>query len=1377
MSVIEIIEISSDQDDDDASTLVDVSLEKTDDIDVQQYSDRRITKTQPQYKDANNPEIIDSQYLINKLINSNAKIINSLMEQNQLLSFTNDSISQGNDEYLKLYATRYENNIMDSLSRIKIVKIESLNVQENLTADIIDSYNDNDVQEVIPDSNRQNSSNGNTNQLNLKNIEETTNDICHQESSTVIETPIDNEFPLFKRKDLKEISNSKLQTKIISNYTLNILKKYLPLVRLDRITIPETNIISSSNAKNNTNSSSNAVNNINPLSNAGNDIISVSNEESNIFSSRNAENNVIPTSNAENDTTSSSNVENNYCKECNCFFASAKKSVYHKRYRHNGSKRYNCRECDYASNDKSHLICHKRRHTGERPYQCVYCSFTYKQRWSFQLHLLTHIDKNLSCDICHEKFKKVNLLINHIIYYHSFSPSVRARQCKVCQELLPDRYSLKIHTETHKYGSFFKCNISCYATKSSQNLLVHDIEIIDHNKCNNISCNQTMSVIEIIEISSGEDDDGASTIMNMPLGKTDDIDVQQYSDRRITKTQPQYKDANNPEIIDSQYLINKLINSNAKIINSLMEQNQLLSFTNDSISQGNDEYLKLYATRYENNIMDSLSRIKIVKIESLNVQENLTADIIDSYDDNDVQEVIPDSNRQNSSNGNTNQLNLKNIEETTNDICHRESSTVIETPIDNEFPLFKRKDLKEISNSKHQTEKISKSSLKKFNKCLPMVELDRISVSENNIISLSNAENDIIFGHVKVTIIDIVKNCSIKMNINNDTDTVKIEFNENSTILDPEYHETRVVDKENMEDLDETIINEPIVKDTMKFFENNLNSQVDNNFNYYSVINLYESDLNPSNKTWISRNNSLSSVNSDQASLLTDDFFISNENEHQDKSNDLLSYIKITKVESLSGRNGLWTETIDENNDEEQNIIYDIKKENFDYNDKADGSNKTIDEQNQFKKCIDMAASSTPVKNTSLANKTSVLNNDNFKNNQISLIETLISNQRQIKAEDNTNSFDNSHHISNIPKSFLPSVLLERIEVPGKVIGTSKSVAKTNETKLTEVSFESETNKPVDSEKLLKNNKPRRRIGKLPCKECGYLALSKSYLNLHMRKHSDEKPIQCPECPFRTSYKSSLTPHMRRYHPDQIVACKPRDSKLTTANHLKKSMRIHTEKDPITCDICKKTFRKLSYLKRHMICHSDERPYECNICHFKFKRAYDLTSHLGTHIVTHTEKHTEKHQCKICSREFTRIYYLNMHLKVHSEKQYKCEICNRNFLHLYFLNQHIELHKPCPPGEVLKCQFCHESYNDQFSLRNHTKTHKQGKIYKCTVCCYKTTDSLALIEHANDHTNNKLCICYQCGHSFEKKKFLRQHMIQNHIEKKQASKRKRPKIN
>lgn len=29
------------------------------------------------------------------------------------------------------------------------------------------------------------------------------------------------------------------------------------------------------------------------------------------------------------------------------------------------------------------------------------------------------------------------------------------------------------------------------------------------------------------------------------------------------------------------------------------------------------------------------------------------------------------------------------------------------------------------------------------------------------------------------------------MNINNDTDTVKIEFNENSTILDPEYHETR----------------------------------------------------------------------------------------------------------------------------------------------------------------------------------------------------------------------------------------------------------------------------------------------------------------------------------------------------------------------------------------------------------------------------------------------------------------------------------------------------------------------------------------------------------------------------------------------------------
>ncbi|XP_057322752.1 zinc finger protein 354B-like [Microplitis mediator] len=514
MSVIEIIEISSDEDDD-ASTLVDVSLEKTDDIDVQQYNDGRITKTQSQYNDVNNTEIIDSLYLIKKLLNSNTEVINSLIEQNNVLSSTNGSISQANDENLELYAKRYKNNIVDSLSHIKIVKIESLNVQENLTADIIDSHNDNDVQEVIPDSNRQNLNIGNMNKISLKDIEETTNDICHHESSNVIETSVKNKFPLFKWKDLKEISNNKLQTKIISDYTLKILKKYLPLVRLDRISVPESNINSSSNAENNITPSSseenniisisnvenniipssNVENNIIPSNNAENDIISVNTEENNItssnaenntISSSNAENVMIPISNAENNIIPSSNAENNcYCKECNLSFASKKKLKSHKQYRHNGRKLYNCEQCDYANNYKSKFVRHKKTHTRERPYQCFCCSSTFTYRNAFKSHLFTHIDKNLSCDICHEKFTTANSLITHIIYYHSFSPSVRARQCKVCRELFPNRYSLKIHIKTHKNRSLFKCNICCYTTKSLQILLKH----VKKHVSNKIICN------------------------------------------------------------------------------------------------------------------------------------------------------------------------------------------------------------------------------------------------------------------------------------------------------------------------------------------------------------------------------------------------------------------------------------------------------------------------------------------------------------------------------------------------------------------------------------------------------------------------------------------------------------------------------------------------------------------------------------------------------------------------------------------------------------------------------------------------------------------------------------------------------------------------
>ncbi|XP_057321577.1 zinc finger protein 624-like [Microplitis mediator] len=523
---------------------------------------------------------------------------------------------------------------------------------------------------------------------------------------------------------------------------------------------------------------------------------------------------------------------------------------------------------------------------------------------------------------------------------------------------------------------------------------------------------------------------------------------------------------------------------------------------------------------------------------------------------------------------------------------------------------------------------------------------------------------------------------------------------------------------------------------------------------------IIESALNRNTKTWISQNDSLSSVNFDQANLLlTDNFLISNEKEHYDKNNDLLSCIKITKVESLSRRNNLWTETADENNYGEQDIIYDIKKENFDYDDKTDKSNKTIDEQNQFKKCMDMAASSTLVKNISLADEL-LVSNDDLKNIRISSIETRISNQKQIKVEDDTNCFESFHHIPNISKSFLPFVLLQRIEVPGKVMEPSNLVAKTNEKKLTEVSFQGETNKPVDSEKPLQNNKPYRIVGGQSCKECGYLARGKYHLNIHMRKHSDEKSMQCPECPLKTAYKSHLILHMRRFHLDQMVSCKLCESKFITAYDLRKHMRIHTGNK---CDICEKSFRQLYHLKQHMISHSEERPYECNICHNKFKRVDNLKNHLGTHIVKYTARqsseippkelpriHTAKDPitCDICKKTFGALFLLRRHMISHSEERpYECNICHNKFKRVDYLRTHLGTHidkyttrQSCevPSREfprihtakdLITCHICKKTFGQRFRLKRHMISHSEERPHECNICQKKFKRAGDLTSH------------------------------------------------
>lgn len=60
------------------------------------------------------------------------------------------------------------------------------------------------------------------------------------------------------------------------------------------------------------------------------------------------------------------------------------------------------------------------------------------------------------------------------------------------------------------------------------------------------------------------------------------------------------------------------------------------------------------------------------------------------------------------------------------------------------------------------------------------------------------------------------------------------------------------------------------------------------------------------------------------------------------------------------------------------------------------------------------------------------------------------------------------------------------------------------------------------------------------CSVCGYVPKDNFHLNVHMRKHTGERPHVCPQCTFGFYKKSDLTVHLKRCRgvKHQCAACK-----------------------------------------------------------------------------------------------------------------------------------------------------------------------------------------------------------------------------------------------
>lgn len=189
--------------------------------------------------------------------------------------------------------------------------------------------------------------------------------------------------------------------------------------------------------------------------------------------------------------------------------------------------------------------------------------------------------------------------------------------------------------------------------------------------------------------------------------------------------------------------------------------------------------------------------------------------------------------------------------------------------------------------------------------------------------------------------------------------------------------------------------------------------------------------------------------------------------------------------------------------------------------------------------------------------------------------------------------------------------------------------------------------------------------GKYQCDTCGNFFSAEIHRDVHMRKHTGEKPHICNLCGKTFMYSNSLAYHLNIHSGENSFVCDICGHRSFSKGNFERHKASHTKIKPHMCEICGKAFTVNVDLKRHRLTHSNDKNFVCDICDKRFKTAAILTNHQRLHTGE------RPYSCDVCGKRFARNDGLKEHRLTHTgEKRHSCTRCGKQFTWSKGLRKH-----------------------------------------------------------------------------------------------------------